>query len=307
MGTAAPFDKLVEAVGKEINSIAAHKAAISRLNKARVGFKHHSVSVTNQDALVFFDAVKTFLTDVSNGALDLDFWSVSLVQAVGHKRTKNMLENAEGAYLEGKHGASIIASAKALAVYNSGKHRIDKLFMTENIREDQIALRTALLDLGIRYEDYARYRMIAPSASMALNGSLGVSIFSYHWIHELGTSAGRERLLELHGQEWVKDAEEKAKEAADFCLQFVVNWVLRVQDRFAVKPTFSRKEEFVIVEKECDLMVNLRDDEVIRRVSVGEKLRKVDDCAEKENGDFVCVLQDGDKALVRMDCVRFGP
>ena len=79
---------------------------------------------------------------------------------------------------------------------------------------------------------------------------------------------------------------------------------LRVQDRFPVKTEFSGKEEFLIVEKECDLMVNLRDDEVIRRVFVGEKLRKGDSWVDKENGDFACVLQDGDEAFVRKDCVR---
>ena len=305
MSAAAPFDKLVEEIGKELNSIAPYKAVISRLNKARVGFKHHSVSVTHEDALAFCDAVKTFLTTVSNSALELDFWSVFLVQAVGHQRAKNMLEDAESAYLEGKYGASIIASAKALAVYNSGERHINRLFRTD-IREDQIALRTALLDLGIKYEDYARYQMIAPSVSMTLNGSLSVVIAKNHWIHKLDTPDSRARLLDSHGPKWVDDAEEKAKEAADFCLRFVVDWVLRVQDRFPVKTTFSRKEESVIVEKECDLRVNLKDDEVIRRISVGEKLRKVVDWEEKENGDFVCVLQDGDKAFVRKDCVRFG-
>lgn len=301
------FDKLVDEVGKNFSSVAAHKAALSRLNKARVMFKHHSMRVENEDALVFFSAVKTFLTDVSNDVLELDFWSVSLAQAVGHQRTKNMLESAESAYQEGKYGDSIIASAKALAVYDSGERRLDKLLMIANVREDQVALRTALLELGVRYEDYARYKMIAPSALMSLDGSFsggGIVIRNNSWIYELDSPVRREQLLESRGQEWVKDAEEKAKEAADFCIWFVVDWVLRIQDRFPIKSESFSEEGFVLVEKECDLMVNLRDDEVIRRVSVGEKLSKVDHWIKKENGDFVCVLQDGDKAFVRKDCVR---
>lgn len=298
------FNKLVDEVGKNFNSIVAHKAALSRLNKARVMFKHHSMPVANEDALVFFSAVKKFLTDVSNDALELDFWSVSLVQAVGHQRTKNMLESAESAYQKGKYGDSIIASAKALAVYDSGERRLDKLLMIANIREDQMARRTALSELGVRYEDYARYKMIAPSVSMTMNGSLHCVITNSHWIYELDSPAGREQLLKSFRQEGMKDVEEKVKEEADFCIRFVVDWILRVQDRFPVKADFFGKEETVIVEKECDLMVNLRDDEVIRRTSVGERLSKVDSWEEKENGDFVCVLQDGDKAFVRKDCVR---
>ena len=304
VSASAAFDKLVDEVGKKFNSVVAHKATISRLNKARVAFKHHGILVTNEDALAFADTVKIFLIEVSNDALESDFWSVFLVQAVRHQRTKNMLENAESAYREGKYGDSIVASAKALAVYDSGERRLDKLLMIANMREDQTANRTALLELGVRYEDYARYEMIAPSVLMTMNGSLHCVITNSHWIYELDSPVGRKRLLKSRGQEGVKGAEEEAKEAADFCLRFVVDWVLRVQDRFPVKADFFGKEETVIVEKECNLMVNLRDDEVIRRTSVGERLSKVDSWEEKENGDFVCVLQDGDKAFVRKDCIR---
>ena len=298
------FDKLVDEVGKKFNSVVAHKAAISRLNKARVAFKHQDILVTNEEASAFAGAVKTILTEVSSEALELDFWSVFLVQGVRHRRTKNMLEKAENAYREGKYDDSIIFSAKALAVYDSGERQLGKLLMIANVWEDQTARRTALSELRIRYEDYARYKTTAPSISMTMNGSLSCVISNSYWIYELYSSDGRRRLLESHGQEWVRDAEKKAKEAADFCIRFVVDWILRVQERFPVKTELFGKEEFVIAEKECDLMVNLRDDEVIRRASVGEKLRKVASWVDRENRDFVCVLQDGDEAFVRKDCVR---
>ena len=302
VGASASFDKLVEEVGKKFNSVITNKAALSRLNKARVGFKHQEIPITDGQAQAFADEVETFLTDVSKNVLEIDFWSVFLVQAVRHRRTKNMLEHAEHAYQERQYGASIVASAKALAVYDSGNRRMDRSF--GSTREDPMALRTALLGLGIKYEDYVRYRRVAPSVSMTLNGTLHVTIANNHWIHELDNPVRREQLLEFHGQEWVKDAEEKAEEKAHFCIRFVVDWVLRVQERFPTETVLSDKGEFVLVEKECDLMVNMTDDEVIRRVAIGEKLSKVDSWSGKENRDYVCVLQDNDKAFVRKDCIR---
>ena len=221
VSASSPFEKLVDEVGKEFNSVVLHKAAISRLNKARVAFKHHGILVTNEEALAFAGTVKTLLTEVSNETLELDFWSVFLVQGVRHQRTKNMLKKAESAYRAGEYGDSIISSAKALAVYDSGERQLGKLLMIANMREDQTAQRTALLELGIRYEDYARYQTIAPSVLMTMNGSLSSAITNSYWIYELYPPNGRRRLLESRSQEWVKDAEEKAKEAADFCIRFV--------------------------------------------------------------------------------------
>ena len=226
VGASAPFDKLVEEVGKNFESVMKNKAALSRLNKARVGFKHQEIPVANEEAQALSNFVETFLTVVSKNALEIDFWSVFLVQAVQHHKTRNLLEQAEQAYQERQYGASIVASAKALAVYDSENRRMVRRFAMGNTREDLMALRTALLELGIKYEDYERYRRVAPSVSITLSGTLHVTIANNHWLHELDDSVQRGRLLEVQGQEWLNNAEQKAKNEAHFCIRFVVDWVL---------------------------------------------------------------------------------
>ena len=102
IGASVPFDKLLDKVGATFNSVLEHRAVITRLNKARVNFKHHGQRVVNEEALSFAYNVEAFLAEVSSDVLQLDFGSVSLVSAIGHRRTENWLDAekfaAEGSY-----------------------------------------------------------------------------------------------------------------------------------------------------------------------------------------------------------------
>ena len=95
IGASEPFDKLLHKVGEKCTSVPGHKATISRLNKARVAFKHHGLPISNETALTFMDSVEAFLTEVSRDEMKLDFGSVSLVPMIGHQRTENWLHKAE--------------------------------------------------------------------------------------------------------------------------------------------------------------------------------------------------------------------
>jgi hypothetical protein len=91
----APFNDLVGKVSERYQIIVEHKAAISRLNRARVAFKHHGLTVSKEDALGFVTAVEAFLTEVSHSTLEIDFVLVSLISQIGHRRTENWLHEAE--------------------------------------------------------------------------------------------------------------------------------------------------------------------------------------------------------------------
>ena len=98
VGPQLSFDSLVNRVSDSYGSVSEHKAALFRLNKARVAFKHHGISVSEEDAIHFRGSVRAFLTETTRKALGLDFERASLVSAIGHRRTENWLHKAEEAH-----------------------------------------------------------------------------------------------------------------------------------------------------------------------------------------------------------------
>ena len=86
IGASVPFDKLLDKVGAKFNSVLEHRAVITRLNKARVNFKHHGQRIVNEEALSFAHNVEAFLTEVSSDVLQLEsHWCPQL--AIGAPRT----------------------------------------------------------------------------------------------------------------------------------------------------------------------------------------------------------------------------
>ena len=70
---------------------------MKRLNTARVGFKHEGLDVSATDAGAFLTNVEAFLSEVCQQELQVDFATLSLVNAIGHRRTQNWLEKAREA------------------------------------------------------------------------------------------------------------------------------------------------------------------------------------------------------------------
>ena len=124
IGASVPFDKLLDKVGATFNSVLEHRAVITRLNKARVNFKHHGQRVVNEEALSFAYNVEAFLAEVSSDVLQLDFGSVSLVSAIGHRRTENWLDKAEKFAAEGSYRQSLECAAKAFTIYKKAVGRL---------------------------------------------------------------------------------------------------------------------------------------------------------------------------------------
>ena len=78
----AAFNVLFDKVGERFTSVVEHKAAISRLNRARVAFKHHGLTVSNEDVLGFVTTIESFLTEVSSNVLETDFRTISLISVL---------------------------------------------------------------------------------------------------------------------------------------------------------------------------------------------------------------------------------
>ena len=91
------FLQLFDNVRKSIDCVGEHSAAIKRLNTARVGFKHEGLDVGATDVEAFLANVEAFLSEVCKEELRVDFATLSLVNAIGHRRTQNWLEKAREA------------------------------------------------------------------------------------------------------------------------------------------------------------------------------------------------------------------
>ena len=85
----ASFPDLIEKVGAKFPMVIEHNAAILRLNRARVNFKHHGLAVSHEEAAGFASAVEGFLSEVSIETLGIEFESISLISQIDHIRTQN--------------------------------------------------------------------------------------------------------------------------------------------------------------------------------------------------------------------------
>ena len=111
------FDGLVDKVSKSYPSVSGHKAALFRLNKIRVAFKHYGTSISGEDALHFREGAQAFLRETTRDALGLDFERASLVSVIGHRRTENRLLEAQEA-VEAEHlREALDCAAVALQTY----------------------------------------------------------------------------------------------------------------------------------------------------------------------------------------------
>ena len=206
------FPGLLQKVGETNPSVLGHSAPMLRLNKARVGFKHQGISVSREDASIFAANAGAFLAEASE-ALRVDFWSVSLIDLVGHRRTQNWLHQAEEYVSKGKYQRAVLCAAKAAAVYLdyrgslpmgferelyavptggaplSWPHRYSE-FAEEDLAEFSARVGTSLNRLqtyltliarGIDIADYRRFQAVTPHVSMSEAGTFAVAWGPRHY------------------------------------------------------------------------------------------------------------------------------
>ena len=310
-GDSVAFDKLLNVVGAKFSPVLERKAEISRMNKARVAFKHHRLLISNEEALIFAKSVEAFLTEVSSDVLQLDFGTVSLVSAIGHRRTENWLHKAESFACEGNYRESLECSAKAFAIYSAAmsagqwqtnNHNMPPLWLdfgndlrklnhsltefanwvTDNL--DQVHTHIDLIMKGVNLVSYRRFQALTPFVRF----SEVKTMISVIW------RAG--------------SPDNPSKEDVGVCINFVVESALQIRDsHLPGGPKFytEKMPQDAVVENDCDVIVYPKENpqEVIRTALVGETLEVVSS-SFKEVPGYVAVLQDGESAYVASDCVR---
>ncbi|MCY4057568.1 MAG: hypothetical protein OXG44_06175 [Gammaproteobacteria bacterium] len=298
----ATFDKLLNKVseGEGLGCVGEHKASLNRLNTARVAFKHEGLGVVNDgEVRAFVNNVEAFLNEVCDTVLGIDFASLSMGDAIGHRRTQNWLAKAQAALDTGLYAESVAHSAGALASYFHHSNIQDPAILVKPIDPREIrygdfedwtgdhivSLRTRL-DLFTRGVDVARYdkfMTLTPRTDIMLGGDII--------------------------QKAAAQSIEASWEDARFCIDFVVDAAFALRESRVPLPRRQAQEdeERVRVHRCCDVVVNPRasSPEIVRQAQNGEEFllaprrRRIDHTPE-----FQRVIDDGDFAYVRRDCVE---
>ena len=291
VGPQVSFDHLIDKVSNPYGSVSEHKAALSRLNKARVGFKHHAVSVSREDAVHFRETVRAFLTEVTADALQLDFERASLISAIGHRRTENRLQEAQAAIEVADYGTALECAATAFSIYLDTRS-------VHRARGNSHRL------WGPPF-DYQHGHPLRPFAEWAIAHFEELHKAMDFLGHGLDITAYW-RFLELTSGGHSTSANGPTKEDATFCIEFVVDSVLRIGACHTQENPWRTLEQIGQVEAKEDSVVRVypRDDsEVIRPVSAGEELTVVAGYIDQAE-DYVSILQDEEAAYVQMGHLR---
>jgi hypothetical protein len=92
-----------------------YKAPMEKLNKARVGFKHHGIIPSKTDVESFKVVTQNFFEDNFINYFNIEFGKVSLTELVAYKRAKENLEQSEAAFEKGSVEECITSLTKSYA------------------------------------------------------------------------------------------------------------------------------------------------------------------------------------------------
>ena len=299
------FLQLFDNVRKRIDCVGEHSAAMKRLNTARVGFKHEGLDVNATDAEAFLTNVEAFLSEVCQQELLVDFATLSLVNAIGHRRTQNWLEKAREALRSEHFTESVAHSAAALAIYlhHRDTRRGEPVDPSGYIHSfsgelggaidwileyvEPIRARLDLVSHGIDVVSYDKFEALTPQTS----------------VHENGTVSQFE----------LQSRRVPSREEARFCYDFAVESALALRD--LEMPARIQQNSHSVrarVTTACELIVHPRTNppEVIRVAEANEELLIAPlpnrGFFAPDRSKFVPIIQDGDVAYVRRNCLEDG-
>ena len=299
------FPKLLAALAEEFENVGGHRAGLTKLNTTRVAFKHRGQEVAERDARAFVVNVEAFLTETCKDAFNVDFASLSLADAIGHQRTQNWLDKAESAFAVEDYDEAVAHAAKAMTVYVAHSTEQDPTVdlrtvvqvhgVPEGFRERvQASLRMLdarfdLLTRGVDMRAFDRFDMLTPYTAISF-GSL---------LHQSSRA----------------DKPLPSRDEARFCIDFVVDTALALLDSRVLPASRSNEtSDWVRLTTRCEVLAHwktptdmeiaigtYREREVIRIAEAGEEFTVAR--AWRKHPDYVAVIQDGDPAYVRRDCV----
>jgi len=232
------FMEYFEIIDKELkNTTLFQQESMKRLNKARVGLKHHGNIPSKLDIESFRAITLAFFRDNCPIMFQIEFDDISLIDIIKYERPRELLKQANRNFEEGSvyeaiknlilsfeyliqdyedskidrfHGSPFFfGKSKPLSSFHLGslsqsvefKDFVDK--MTESIKAIQDAIK--ILSFGLDYRKYVKYKSIVSSVEVLISD--GGQVASYK-----------------HGE--VK----LSKEDLEFCINFIVESALKLQE-----------------------------------------------------------------------------
>ena len=230
------FHSLVRKVGKKYEQILGHSAALTRLNEARVSFKHFGNNVAREDALAFQNNVSSFLNEISQEVLEVDFSAVSLVDAIGHDQTKDLLREAEVALHVEDYVRAVEFSARAAHTYL--KYRATLVDRNEGYL-DGIAIGDDVLqsqhfEFGIHDEIIEALgplvaRNLETTEALLMLLARGVDVASFYRFQAIAPKTFQSQSGGID-QVWLLGKRQHlSRDDAQFCIRFVIDFALQLR------------------------------------------------------------------------------
>ena len=297
----AAFNQLLDEIDAVGVALLTHRTVLIQLNRARVNFKHLGLAPRDEDVRKFRADVEGFFQATASNFFSLDAKHISTSFLVRHRRTRNWIERAEQANAEESFQDSVCASAVALAVflksdgqsddYRSGVLglRVDSssrevLSLAKEVSEEvgeaikNLHRQLDLVSHGISLDDHRKFRHIAPIVHLMVSGNFQMN---------LDRSIG------------------PTQEEASFCLSFVRDAVLKLQQAFRVNKFGGRPgNQTYFTTQETSIFVYPPKDgrsEVIEVVAEGLEFGSFSN--EKPVDGYVPIIYQGDRAFLPASAV----
>ena len=158
------------------------KAAMDRLNKARVFLKHHGLPPSTHQLASFGATAATFFEAATPLVFDIEFSEVSMVSLVADGEVRESLQKGEAFATEGNLGGAMaelaVAFRRTLVGYKArlverfgpGYPTFDTSMISANIVASNIALSLRLVSLGLDYDGLIKFHVLTPHVHYACTG-----------------------------------------------------------------------------------------------------------------------------------------
>jgi hypothetical protein len=138
------FSQYLDKLSEVLDWPLPYRRRLMEINKVRVASKHDGIPPNRTEVDGYLADTRAFLEQVCHRALDVDFWTISLVDLLDEDEAKAFLQAAEAAHRAKKYSECLIECRKAF-------------FVTfEKAYDTQVDLRGSFGILGSRAPYYAR-------------------------------------------------------------------------------------------------------------------------------------------------------
>jgi hypothetical protein len=301
----ASLSEAMDEIDKASSKTLPYRVALSQLNRVRVQFKHAGLAPRDDVARKLRGDVEGFFLSVFPTYVLLEYHEVSLVSLVKHRRCANWIRKAEKFLANDRWSDSVEASATAFAIYASAQrtqshHRSLERIMrqTEPRGQSKNPIQPGVYDLAKAVEK--RLESLDEQLDWL---SLRIDREGLRQFDDLTPTVN----LAVSGKLWSNETRSRESTEADavFCCNFVLDTVLKLQNRYQPESRFEGAWRRFRVLEAASIVLHLDGStiEEIRKAEVGETLRSY----ATENHDSpgtIAVLQDGDTAYISADAVE---